>query len=300
MDKLLEQSKVSLIYVVASTSTFVLNKYLTNTLGFSSHYLLIIIQAFLIILIVYTQLIFLSTQIEYLNIKKWYLISVMLSILMFTNLKAIHYIPLTIFTLYKNSSVILTAFLEFKIFRKRISIIGYVSFILMITSLIVGSYDQKIGVPGYLWMGSNIIITSVYIVYLKKVMIIDDSSRVESVFFTNLLSIPLLSVMSFSFDKFAPIKFNTTMACCIFLSSLSAFLTSYSTAWAARILSSTSYAMLGAANKIALSLSGFILFEEKFQRRIAISLFIGLSSAFVYSLDAVKQTRSASSVQIRS
>lgn len=119
-------------------------------------------------------------------------------------------------------------------------------------------------------------------------MVIDLSSRVESVYFTSLLSMPILILMSLSFDKYSNIRISEAHILFIFLSAFTAYLTSFSTAWAVKKLSSTSYSMVGALNKLFLSASGFIIFNENYDNKKVISLLIGVLSASVYSIDSIK------------
>lgn len=288
MKKTFEKSGILVTYFLASTATFVLNKFIMSYLDFKMHYMLIVAQSVIITGFVGLQTLFFNVKISFSHIEKWYISSLLLTIMMFTNMKAIFYMPLSIFTLYKNCSVILTAILEYKVFDRKISIIGYISFMLMIVSSLVGNTLDKIQTMGYIWMALNILATSGYAIYLKKIMVIDLSSRTESVFFTSLFSIPILVVMSLVFDPFTEIIITYKLSLFIFLSSLCAYLTAFSTAWSMKRLSSTTYSMAGALNKLFLSASGFIIFEELYDPKKLISLLIGICSASIYSIDSIK------------
>lgn len=95
---------------------------------------------------------------------------------MLTDMKAIFYMPLSVFTLYKNCAVMPIAALEYKFFDVRISWPGYSSFLLMIVSSAVGNTLDTIEITGYVWMGLNLISTSGYVICLKKIMVVDLSS----------------------------------------------------------------------------------------------------------------------------
>jgi len=288
MHGILEKSIIVTVYFLASTATFVLNKYIMVNLGFKMHYMLIMAQSTIIILMIGIQTIVSRSKIRFSNLSKWYLSSLLLTMMMLTNMKAIFYMPLAVFTLYKNCAVIPIAALEYKFFDRTISWIGYTSFLLMIVSSVVGNTLDNIEMAGYVWMGLNLISTSGYVIYLKKIMIVDLSSRTESVFFTSLFSIPILFLMSLSFDPFIQIVITYKLAIFVFLSALTAYLTAFFTAWAIKRLSSTTYAMVGALNKLFLSASGFIIFDEIFDIKKLISLLIGICSASVYSIDSIK------------
>lgn len=288
MKGLLEKSVVATVYFLSSTFTFILNKFTMVNMNFKMHYLFILLQSLVIVGIVSAQVLFCNVSIGYSNMSKWYIASLLLTIMMFTNMKAVFYIPLTLFTLYKNCAIILVAMLEFKFFGTKVTWIGLLSFALMIVSSMFGNSIDKIEKPGYAWMVANILSTSAYVVYLKKLMVVDLSTRTESVFFTNLLSIPVLLLMSLSFDPLEPVFVDLKLGAGILLSAACAYLTSFSTAWSVKSLSSTSYTMLGALNKLFLSASGFLVFDESFDYTKFISLLIGIASAAVYSLDSIK------------
>lgn len=289
MKKTIDKIIVIVTYFISSTSTFVLNKYIMVDLNFKSHYMLITIQSVLICLIIMGQVLTTNIKIKYSNAGKWYIASILLTGMMFTNMKAIFYMPLSIFTLYKNCSVIIVAFLELHFFKKKITLIGYISFILMIISSVLGNKKETFDFVGYIWMGSNIIVTSAYVIYLKKMMVVDSASKIESVFFTNLLSIPLLIILSKIFDTFEPVEINSYFVLGIVFSSVFAYLTSFTTSWAVKSLSSTTYTMIGALNKFLLSASGFFIFKEVADIRKILSLVVGISSGVVYSLDSIKK-----------
>ena len=78
-------------------------------------------------------------------------------------------------------------------------------------------------------------------------------------------------------------------------SSIAAFAISYSTAWSVRVVSSTTYSMTGALNKLPVALSGMIFFPA--ERRVSntgniLSVLIAFSSGIVYSLAQIRQRAS--------
>ncbi|ELA42724.1 uncharacterized protein VICG_00039 [Vittaforma corneae ATCC 50505] len=292
-NKIFEKSVVVSVYLASSAITFDLNKYIISVLNFKMHYLLIIVQSILIVGIILGQSLCTKTSIHYSNINKWWITSALLTAMMFTNMKALYYIPLSLFTLYKNSTIILIAILELYFFGKSITVLGCVSFVLMISSSLFGNTVDKIELVGYYWMVANIFSTAAYILYLKKLMVVDMSTRTESVFFTNLLSVPTLFLLSMLFDPMEIPKMTLPLIISIIGSGIAAYFTSFSTAWSMKILSSTSYSMLGAMNKLIVSASGFLVFDENFERVKMLALLVGILSGMVYSLDSIRKRPSA-------
>lgn len=296
--RFVEKSFIISIYLSASAATFDLNKYIISVLGFQMHYLLIILQSLIIVAIILIQSISSATSFRYSHLNRWWLISFLLSSMMLTNMKALYYMPLSLFTLYKNTTIILVAILEYYFFNLKITLVGLLSFLLMIGSSLFGNTVDRVHIFGYAWMILNILSTAAYVLYLKKLMSVDMAARTESVFFTNLLSIPILSICSYYFDDFEAPEYTPRLITSIFLSGISAYLTSFSTAWAMRVLSSTSYSMIGAMNKLLVSASGFLIFNEKFEEFKVAALATGILAGMLYSIESIRKQRRVSDDEI--
>lgn len=290
-NKVFEKPIVITSYLFSSAITSDLNKYIISTLEFKMHYLLTIFQCLIIVGIVFLQLLSTKFSFRFSNINKWWIASMLLGIMVFTGMKAFVYMPLSTITLYKNTTIILIALLEFYYFGKRITIVGVISFILMILSSLIGNTVDKVDFKGYCWMAANVISTAAYALYLKKLMVVDMFTRTESVFFTNLLSIPLLFVLSIFFDPIESPNISSNLVISILTSGIAAYFTSFTTAWSMKVLSSTSYSMLGAMNKLIVSASGFLIFDEKFEMVKIIALLVGILSGMVYSIDSIRQKK---------
>lgn len=288
MKKALVQISAVTTYFFASVITIILNKLILGALDFKMHYFLILIQSLIIVLIMILYNLSTRKSFSLLNINKWYLTSVLLSIMIFSGIKTLYYFPVTLFTLYKNLSVIPMAFLEFKFFDKKITVNSMVSLVLMVLSSYTAQIADSIPICGYFWMLSNIISTTAYMLYLKEVMEKDNTLKLESVFYTNLLCIPIMGVLSYFFD---PMQFqieNMHLWSVIGISSLCAFMTALSTVWTLQTVSSTALYMIGALNKVILSTSGFVLFDEIASFGKVLSLCIGIFASGLYSYHFIK------------
>lgn len=285
---LFEKLSFITVYSISSIATFDLNKYIMKKMDFNMEFLLVTLQCIIIVYIIMMQSLISKVHIRYSQHKKWYLLSILLTSMMLTGMKAIRYFPPTLFTIYKNTAIIITAFAELYFFGRQVTWIALISFLVMIFSSLFGNSIDKVELAGYLWMAANVISTTAYVLYLKKLMALDLSTRTESVLFTNLLSAPLTMLLSLLFDTYTFPPISLKLVILIVLSGVTAYLTSFSTAWAMKVLSSTSYSMIGALNKLALSATGFILFDEKYSNKKMMSLLIGIIASLIYSLDSAK------------
>ncbi|KAI4290921.1 GDP-mannose transporter [Pancytospora philotis] len=286
--KYVQQSSALLLYFLSSVVIILLNKLIVNRYMFKMHYFLVIVQSTVIVAIAAIYYAASRQRVSFRGARKWYVASALLTVMIFTNMKAVYYFPITLFTLFKNLSMILMAFLEFKYFNKKISLCGYLSLVLIVLSSYSANTTEPIQLQGYVWMAANILSTVGYIMFLRKIMVFDAASRVDSVFFTNLFGLPVLGVLSVSFDT-PDFKFeDRTLWLLIAASSLCAFLTAYGTAWTLRVMSSTTLCMAGAVNKLMLSAGGFLIFQEKYSPLKVSSLAVGLLASVLYTYDSIK------------
>ena len=101
----------------------------------------------------------------------------------------------------------------------------------------------------------------------------------------------LIARLSFS-PKGALIAKRQPLVLGIAISSISAFAISYSTAWAIRVNSSTTYSIVGALNKLPVALSGMIFLpSENVTLGNVCSVILAFLAGLVYSWSQVAQKR---------
>lgn len=116
-------------------------------------------------------------------------------------------------------------------------------------------------------------------------------------YYNNLLTIPVLLIASILVEDWSPAniqknfpsdKRNTVVSVMI-ISGLSTVFISYSSAWAVRVTSSTTYSMVGALNKLPIALSGLVFFDAPVTFGSVSAIFVGFVSGLVYALAKVRQ-----------
>lgn len=116
-------------------------------------------------------------------------------------------------------------------------------------------------------------------------------------FYNNILSIPVLTVLSiFTEDwssaninlNFPPLERNNIIFAMI-LSGMSTVFISYTSAWCVRVTSSTTYSMVGALNKLPIAISGLIFFDAPVTFPSVSAIFVGFVSGIVYAVAKIKQ-----------
>jgi GDP-mannose transporter len=175
-------------------------------------------------------------------------VTLLLVSMIYTSSKGLQYLPISIFTIYKNMSIILIALGDVRYFGGRLTPLMLTSFILIIASSILGGLsDLQFNLRGYFWMFSNCASSAAYILYMraciKKVSFMD----FDTVYYNNLLSIPLLLFCSLMVEPwsishiviYSPNQLVLYWA--IGISSIATFLISFGSAWSIRVASSTTY-----------------------------------------------------------
>jgi GDP-mannose transporter len=123
-------------------------------------------------------------------------------------------------------------------------------------------------------------------------------------YYNNLLTIPILLVASILVEDWSPanIKKNfppeqrNTVITVMIISGLSSVFISYTSAWAVRVTSSTTYSMVGALNKLPIALSGLIFFDAPVTFGSVSAIFVGFVSGIVYALAKVRQNNKPKTV----
>ena len=118
-------------------------------------------------------------------------------------------------------------------------------------------------------------------------------------YYNNLLTIPVLLVLSLLIEDWSPANFSInfpveTRSHIIFgmiYSGLGAILISYCGPWCIRVTSSTTYSMVGALNKLPLAICGLVFFAAPVTFGSVSAILIGFLSGLVYAYAKVLQSR---------
>ncbi|KAK8072963.1 hypothetical protein PG996_006311 [Apiospora saccharicola] len=159
---------------------------------------------------------------------------------------------------------------------------------------------------GYFWMSLNIFCAAAYALSNRKVMVKADLKSIDGkyhfglyfMFYNNLLSIPILLVCSGLLEDWSasniyrnfPVASRNHLIPGMVYSGLVAILISYCTPWCIRATSSTTYAMVGALNKLPVAILGIIFFAGPITVAGSAAIFIGVVSGVVYTWTKTRET----------
>jgi GDP-mannose transporter len=123
-----------------------------------------------------------------------------------------------------------------------------------ISSALTSTLDQSAGFlgginVGYIWMALNCFCTAAYVLFMRKRIKVTGFKDWDSMFYNNLLSIPVLAIASLIFEDWGseslalnfPASNRTILLSAIVFSGAAAVFISYSTAWCVRVCGSTTY-----------------------------------------------------------
>jgi GDP-mannose transporter len=118
-------------------------------------------------------------------------------------------------------------------------------------------------------------------------------------YYNNLLTIPILLIASLFIEDWSPANLQrnfpaesrSRILSAMLISGLCTAFISYTTAWALRVTSSTTYSMAGALNKLPIAISGLVFFDAPVTFGSVSAIAVGFISGLVYSYAKVKQNK---------
>lgn len=235
--------------------------------------------------------------------------------MIYTSTKALQFLSIPVYTIFKNLTIILIAYGEVLWFGGSVTGMALFSFGLMVASSVIAAWadiqhalmggrssaasSKQISTlnAGYLWMLFNCFCSAAYVLGMRKRIKLTNFKDFDTMYYNNLLSIPILIVLSLGLESwttqninlnFPPADRNAIIAAMIF-SGLSSVFISYTSAWCVRVTSSTTYSMVGALNKLPIALSGLVFFDAPVTFASVGAIAVGFVSGIVYALAKVRQ-----------
>jgi GDP-mannose transporter len=311
-----------LAYCLSSISMTVVNKYVVSGTFWNLNFFYLAVQAIVSIAAIMAckqaGLIRALAPFDSDRAKKWFPISLLLVGMIYSSTKALQFLSVPVYTIFKNLTIIVIAYGEVLWFGGGVTPLALLSFGLMVLSSIVAAWadiqnaisggsnavDTSAAMStlnaGYVWMGINVFCSASYVLGMRKVIKKMNFKDWDTMYYNNLLTIPVLVVCSFvtedwSSTNFAmnfPIESRNRIMIGIVYSGLVAIFISYCSAWCIRVTSSTTYSMVGALNKLPIAISGIIFFAAPVTMGSISAIFIGFISGIVYAWSRVLQSQS--------
>lgn len=233
--------------------------------------------------------------------------------MIYTGTKALQFLSIPVYTIFKNLTIILIAYGEVLWFGGSVTGMVLFSFGLMVLSSIIAAWADinhalsQVGMDatskistlntGYVWMLINCLCTASYVLGMRKRIKLTNFKDFDTMFYNNLLSIPIILVASLVVEDWSseninlnfPPETRSRIIMAMVFSGLSSVFISYTSAWCVRVTSSTTYSMVGALNKLPIALSGLIFFDAPVTFPSVSAIFVGFVSGLVYAMAKVRQ-----------
>ncbi|KAF9361474.1 GDP-mannose transporter into the lumen of the Golgi [Mortierella sp. AD094] len=243
--------------------------------------------------------------------KKWFPISLSLVAMIYSGSKSLQFLSIPVYTIFKNLTIILIAYGEVLWFGSKVTPVMLLSFILMVlSSIIAGWSDISSFVPkdpadlvrfnlGYAWMALNCLFSAGYVLYMRKRIKHFNFKDFDTVYYNNVLSLPVMLTLSFCLEGWSSGEFGRTFApdvrstltVAVVLSGVSSFLISYGSAWCVRCTSSTTYSMVGALNKLPVAASGILFLGDPATAGNILGITFGFFAGLMYSYSKTDQAQ---------
>jgi GDP-mannose transporter len=324
-------------YCLASIMMTVVNKFVVSGSQFNMTFLLLSMQSIVCVACVFAAKksgVISFRDFDMQDAKAWYPISCLLVSVIYTGSKSLQYLSIPVYTIFKNLTIILIAYGEVLWFGGRITALTMVAFIFMVLSSILAAFtdvNNAIGsaenIPpasaamgigldmmsnmvsrlnaGYIWMFVNCLMSAAYVLLMRKRIKVTGFSDWDSMFYNNLLSIPVLVVFSIIVEDWGsenlvrnfPVETRNVLLSAIAFSGAAAVGISYSTAWCVRTTSSTTYSMVGALNKLPVAASGMLFFGDAVTVGSVSAIGMGFFAGVIYAIAKNNQKKMESRPQ---
>ncbi|KAK0646048.1 GDP-mannose transporter [Cercophora newfieldiana] len=308
-----------LAYCLASISMTVVNKYVVSGSEWNLMFFYLAVQSIVctLAILAFKQLGLFHNLAPFdtVKAKKWFPISLLLVGMIYTGGKALQFLSVPVYTIFKNLTIIVIAYGEVLWFGGSVTPLTLLSFGLMVLSSIIAAWaDIQAAVDGvghtgeasaaistlnagYAWMSLNVFCTASYVLGMRKVIKKMNFKDYDTMFYNNLLTIPVLIVFSLIAEDWSaenlaknfPIETRRSLMIGMVYSGLAAIFISYCSAWCIRVTSSTTYSMVGALNKLPIAVSGLIFFDAPVTFGSVSAIFLGFVSGLVFAWAKVRQ-----------
>ena len=219
--------------------------------------------------------------------------------MIFSGSRCMKHLSIGSFLIFKNMTTVLIALAEMYFFSSKINWLMVSGFSMIVGASVLGGYaDITVSRLGLLWMVANVVLSAAHVIALRLRTSKLSLGNSDTAFYTNLMSVPLMLILSVVFDQWRSVfggsssgssggllsdGKSTGMLYQGILSGFCAFAISYSTAWCIRVLSSTTYSIAGALNKLPITIVGMLFFPVG-DGRVSLASFLSVAMSFMGGL----------------
>ncbi|KAF0267588.1 hypothetical protein FOG48_03305 [Hanseniaspora uvarum] len=325
-------------YCCSSIIMTIVNKFVVNLKNFNMNFVMLFVQclvccALLVVLkgLNYAKFRNLNKQ----DVKKWLPINFLLVAMIYTGSKSLQFLPVPIYTIFKNLTIILIAYGEVLFFGGKVTSMELGSFLIMVLSSVVATIGdnqakQNLGKRlvekaatvaadksspiakvaeeaafniGYLWMLANCVSSALFVLVMRMRIKLTNFKDFDTMFYNNAVALPILLLSSFILEDWSSenIQVNLTRESVIAMvvSGMFSVGISYCSGWCVRVTSSTTYSMVGALNKLPIALAGMVFFDAPKNFLSILSIFLGFLAGIIYTQAKQKKAKEQKPIETK-
>ncbi|RKP02378.1 hypothetical protein CXG81DRAFT_29524 [Caulochytrium protostelioides] len=306
-------------YCGASMLMTLTNKAILSSYAFHVNFFLLLVQS-----VVTVAVLEIATALGYTShrpfslhdAKRWGIVSLGLIGMIYTGSKAIQYMSIPLFTVFKNLTIIMIAYGERTFFGGApLTTVILLSFVLMVLSSVVAGWadltsghlvaDSVSPLLSYGWMLANCLTSTIFALMMRVKIKQVNFKDYDTVFYNNLLPVPILAALTLVAERAEWRAFYATywaagapraadvpgLLVAILVSGVCGFAISFGSAWCVRVTSSTTYSMVGALNKLPIAVAGMVFFHAPVTLASVLSVLIAFAAGDVVRVGVVPQQR---------
>eukprot|EP00124_Ichthyophonus_hoferi_P003800 Ihof_evm3s356 gene=Ihof_evmTU3s356 len=259
------------------------NKYVLSLYSFKYPWALVTVQATITVVILKMMNTTKVVKVEELSQRKvldWLPCTVLFVLMLFTGTKSLQYLSIPIVTVFKNLTNIFVAYGDKYFYGKNVSTGIMISLWMMVLgSTLAGWTDLEFNFTGYAWMVSNCVSAGGYALYVSRARSKTGLDQWGMSYYNNLLTIPMTFVPMVLFGELGALPqyehlHDKGFQLAIFVTGAIGTALSLASFWCQKETSPTTYSMIGALNKIPMTILSYLIFSAP------INASNGLSIAF--------------------
>lgn len=217
--------------------------------------------------------------------RSWLPLNLLFIGMLVTGFLSLVYVSVPMVTVFKNLTNLITVSGDVYFFGETVSYLTIASVVLMtLGAVLAGANDLEFHALGYFWMVLNCLCTAGYVLYMRFASTNIKLPRFGMVYYNNLLSAMLLLPACIANGEMGALLDPTIMTReFVFWNCIAGFLGFYlnfASLWCVAVTSATTYAVVGALNKVPITILGFVLFNAKMTHQgimyVAVASFGGL------------------------
>ncbi|GAB5362847.1 hypothetical protein AAMO2058_000833900 [Amorphochlora amoebiformis] len=224
----------------------------------------------------------------------WLPVNVIFLLMLFSGFKTLQLVTVSFVSICKNVTNVFTTTGDYMLFGEPISFNVIIALFLMIIAAFMGASDEftdttgAINIPAAAWMTINCMSTSAYGLQIKMSQKRTKLSPYGCTYYNALVATPLTLIWTIGTGdlfKFAASQdwYEPVYLASLVLSSIIGFGIGFSVFWCISATSPTTYAMVGATNKIPLAVLGIVLFGDPLTKRRVSFIILGILAGMIYA-----------------